>query len=254
MRLIDTHCHLNTTAAYPDLGEVLARAREAGVEKMLVVGIDRGSTPEALRFAIAYSEIYAIVGVHPNSAAGFGDREMAEVREWLQAPKTVGIGETGLDYHHQDASKDDQARAFEWHLDLAAETGLPLSIHCREAYDDLLAILERRGGPYRGVLHCFGGTVSHAERAITLGFHLGVDGPVTYKKADDLREVIRQVPLDRLLLETDCPYLPPVPHRGKRNEPSYLPLIAQAVADARAEPLETVAEATTRNAINLFGL
>lgn len=252
IRYIDTHCHLNTVDAYQDLDEVIARARDAGVDRMIVVGIDRDSTPEALRIARSYEGVSVVVGVHPNSAAGFGPEHVAEVESWLTETKVVGIGETGLDYHWDHATPDEQKRAFHWHLDKAAETGLPLSIHCRDAYEDALALLEGRGGRYRGVFHCFGGSWAQAERAVALGFHLGVDGPVTYKKAEDLRGVIARCPLERLLLETDCPYLTPSPYRGKRNEPGYIPLIAQAVAESRGISVQEVAEATTRNAELLF--
>jgi len=274
LRFVDTHCHLNTAGEYPDVAEVLARARGAGVDRMLVVGIDEESTPEALRLAQEVDGVFAIVGIHPNSAKGFDAERQRHVEDWLAAPRVVGIGETGLDYHWDYAPVEDQRRAFIWHIELARTTGLPLVIHCRDAYDDCLAILEghafawpnqepggaetattEHGPPviaYRGVFHCFGGEMAHAERALALGFHLGFDGPVTYKNADALREVVEACPLDRLLLETDCPYMPPTPHRGKRNEPSYIPLIAQAVADARGVPIEEIAAATTENAVALF--
>lgn len=254
MVLVDTHCHLNTVASYPDLDEVLLRARDAGVAAFLVVGIDSEQTPIALRLAEQHADVYAVVGMHPNSVSGFDDALRDCFAEWMHHPRVVAIGETGLDLYRDHASLTDQIIALEWHLQRACETGLPVVFHCRHAYDHLLEALETRGSGVRGVMHCFSGTVEHAERALALGLYLGFDGPVTYKNAQLTREIVRMCPADRILLETDCPYLPPEPYRGKRNEPSYLPLIAAAVASARGETVEQVAKQTTRNAEALFGI
>jgi TatD DNase family protein len=252
--LVDTHCHLNTPESYPDLDDVLCRARNAGVAAFVVVGIDEEHTPLALRIAEEHHDVLAVVGMHPNSASSFDETQHECFFEWIRHPRVVAIGETGLDLYRDRTSLEDQMSALEWHLCQADETGLPLVFHCRNAYDELLGALETRGTAMRGVLHCFSGTMQHAERALALGLHLGFDGPVTYKNAQLTREIVCMCPADRMLLETDCPYLPPEPHRGKRNEPAYLPLIAAAVASARGETAEQVARQTTRNAEALFGI
>lgn len=254
MVLVDTHCHLNTPETYPDLDEVLARARRSGITAFVVVGIDEEYTPPALRIAEEHSDVFAAVGVHPNSATGFGAPQRDRFAEWMHHPRVIAIGETGLDLYRDHASLTDQISALEWHLCKAEETGLPLVFHCREAYDELLGVLETCSKSVRGVLHCFSGALEHAERALALGLYLGFDGPVTYKNAHLTREIARMCPADRMLLETDCPYLTPEPHRGKRNEPAYLPLIAAAVATARGETVEQVSAQTTRNAQKLFGI
>lgn len=254
MVLVDTHCHLNTAESYPDLDDVLLRARSAGVAAFVVVGIDDEHTPLALRLAEEQSDVFAVVGMHPNSTSGFDEDRRHRFASWIRHPRVVAIGETGLDLYRDHASLADQMSALEWHLDRADETGLPLVFHCRNAYDELLGVLETRGANVHGVMHCFSGTMEHAERALALGLHLGFDGPITYKNAHLTREIARMCPADRLLLETDSPYLPPEPHRGKRNEPAYLPLIAAAVASARGDSVEQLAEQTTRNAEALFGI
>jgi TatD DNase family protein len=254
MRLVDTHCHLNLPRSYPDLGDVLARAREAGVERMIVVGFDDETAPEALRLAAEHDCISAVVGIHPNSSTGFGPDQEALVREWLSARGVVGVGETGLDLYRDHAPLGDQMRSFRWHLDAASERGLPVVIHCREAYDEVLAELGARRASCCGVLHCFGGTPEHARQALDLGFHIGVGGPVTFKKSERLREIVRSSPADQLLLETDCPFLAPEPRRGKRNEPAFVRIVAEAVAAVRDEPIESVAGMTSANAERLFRL
>jgi len=251
---IDSHCHLNDPRFAGDADAVIDRAVAADVEKMLVVGYDLPSSEIAVDLAARNDCCLAAVGVHPHDARHYD----AHARETLQSlaarQRVVAIGEIGLDYYYNTSEPAAQQRAFRDQLDLARELGLPVVLHCREAYDEVLDTLEAVGdGRWRGVLHCFGGDTQHAERGLGLGLHLGIAGVVTFRNADALREVVRATPLDRLLIETDAPYLAPEPHRGKRNEPSYVRYVAHRLAEVRGEPFERIAAATTANARDLFG-
>ena len=259
--MIDTHCHLNFNAYDPDRDEVIARAVAAGVTRVINPGVDRASSQAALDLAAQYSGIFAAVGIHPNGTANFSDDDLGWVETMAQQPKVVAIGEIGLDYHWHDSPKEMQFKAFEAQLALAARLELPVIIHNREASEDVIAILETwaRDLPptlrdRAGVLHSFSAPHSVAERALAAGFYLGFTGPITFKNADDLRRVAAAVPLDRILVETDGPFLTPTPHRGKRNEPAYIPLIVERIASLKTMPMEQLAIATTVNAERLFGL
>ena len=251
---IDTHCHLNHTD-YADLPEVLKRAEAEDVRQILCVGYDLESSAQALKLAQETEIIFAAVGVHPHDATTFTQDAENQIRELAEDRKRViAIGETGLDYYYDHSPRDVQRQAFRMHIDLAQELELPLIIHSRDAYDDVLEILEEKGLPKRGaVMHCFLGNAEIARRSLALGCYLGVDGPITFKNSDALRLVVADLPLDRLLLETDAPYLTPRPHRGHRNEPSYLPLIATALADLLGITVEEVKAQTSKNACDLFG-
>jgi TatD DNase family protein len=258
--VIDTHCHINFDSYDADRDEVLARAAAAGVTRIVNPAVDIASSRAILELAARHDGLYATAGIHPNSTADFAPSMLDEI-EALAAGPIVAIGEIGLDYYWDRSPRPQQAAAFEAQLALAARLGLPVIIHNRDAGEDVIAILETwaaalpeglRNRP--GVLHSFSAPQDIAERALAAGFYIGFTGPITYKNAEDLRHVATRVPLDRLLVETDGPFLTPVPHRGRRNEPAYIPLIVERLAALRLLPVETVARATTENAERLFAL
>jgi len=249
--LFDSHTHLNEAAFSGDLPAVLERARQQGVREMLVVGYDLPSSAHAVSLARKYG-LYAAVGIQPHYAHQTGPRELARLEELARDPRVVALGEIGLDYYRDRSPRPQQRRLLGELLSLARALDLPVVIHCREAFADLLEDLGREGKGWRGVMHCFSGTVEQARDFLALGLHLSLAGPVTYPRAPKLWRVAQEVPLERLLLETDCPWLPPQPHRGERNEPAYLIYTAARVAELRQEPLEAVAQATCRNARALF--
>lgn len=261
MALFDTHCHLDFTAYDVDRAAVVQRAAAAGVTRILNPGIDLPTSQAAAALAASFDGVYAAAGVHPNSSAGFAPALLADLRALAAAPKVVAVGEIGLDYYRDRSPRDRQLNAFEQQLTLAAALALPVIIHNRDASDDVLAVLASwvpslppalKARP--GVLHSFSAPPASAERALALGFYLGFTGPITYKKADDVRAAARLTPLDRLLVETDGPFLPPVPFRGQRNEPAYIPHIAAALAQTKALPTADLAAATWENARRLFSI
>lgn len=259
--MIDTHCHLNFDAFDDDLDAVIARANTAGVTRMINPGVDEASSRAALELAAQHAGVYAAVGIHPNDTAHFSEDELSWVESLARLPKVVAIGEIGLDYHWDDSPKPMQFRAFEAQLALAARLELPVIIHNREASEDVIAILEMwaRDLPpalreRAGVLHSYSALGAVAERALAAGFYLGFTGPITFKNADELRRVAAGVPLDRILVETDAPFLTPTPHRGKRNEPAYIPLIVERLAALKTISKDEMAAATTANAERLFRL
>lgn len=246
----DTHCHLNHPHFAPDVVPVWQRARAAGVHYAVIVGYDLPSSQSAVQVATQLEGCFASVGIHPHDATGCDHRALQQLEHLATHSRIVALGEIGLDYYRNLSPREAQQQAFHQQLQLAQRLQLPVIIHCRDAYDDLLDILAQY--PLRGVLHCFSGDLHHAQRAVEMGWYLGIGGVVTFPNAHTLREVVRQVPVERLLLETDAPYLAPVPHRGKRNEPSYVPLIGQAVAALKGMPPEELAQKTTENALRLF--
>lgn len=252
---IDTHCHVN----HPDFGDlpdVLSRAMDVGVNNVLCVGYDMESSAGAVRLAREIRMVHAAVGIHPydaptlTPAAEVQIKQMAEDREHV-----VAIGETGLDYFRAQSSREEQRASFRRHIQLAHELNLPLIIHSRDAQDDVMAILEAEGLPSRGaVMHCLPADRDFAMRAVNLGCYLGIAGQITFRNGQSMREIVADLPIEHLILETDSPYLTPHPHRGERNEPSYIPLIASGVAEAKGMTVSEVAEITTANAHRLFGL
>jgi len=259
--LVDSHCHLDLPQFDADRDAVIARMAESGVRYAVNPGVDLPSSRAAVALALRQREcIYAAVGIHPHEAKTLDAVALKELEQLATSPRVVAVGEIGLDYYRDLSPRDVQRRAFVAQLELAAELDLPVIVHDREAHDDVLALLSdwhstldiRRST--LGVLHSFSGDVAMAEQVVALGFFIGVSGPVTYRNADRLRDVVRAVPLDRLLIETDAPYLTPLPRRGQRNEPAYVSIVAQAVADVRGVTLEQVAAQTTANACVLFGL
>lgn len=259
--LIDTHCHLYFQVYADDLDEVMQRAADAGVRQAIAPAIDLDSCGEALALAQAYSSVFCALGIHPNSSDEANPACIEQIRSWSQRDKVIAIGEIGLDYYWDKSPKHVQIAWFETQLELAAELGLPVIIHNREASDDLLDILESwaptlsldmRNRP--GVLHSFSGDQAQAERALALGFYLGFTGPLTFKNAPELRDIARSTPPDRLLIETDAPFLSPQPYRGKRNEPAYLPYINDKLAELQGIAPEEMARQVSANAEKLFSL
>ena len=259
--LVDTHAHLDFEKFDRDRPAVLARAREAGVVAIVTIGVDLPSSQEAVALAEAHEAVYATVGMHPHDAKALDGEVLARLRDLGGHEKVVAVGEIGLDFYRDLSPRDVQRRAFRAQLAWAARLGKPVVIHDREAHGQIMEVLsgwavEQGGSPLEGrlgVLHTFSGDLVMAERAIELGFYLSISGPVTYKNARRLAEVVRAVPLERLLVETDSPFLAPHPHRGKRNEPAYVHLVAERVAEIKGLPLDKVAAATTANAERLFG-
>jgi TatD DNase family protein len=251
--LVDTHCHLNLADKFPDPSKAIREARDAGVTRMIVVGIDVALSRLALDIAEAHDGVFAIVGVHPNYANDYKPSDLTQIEEMLKHPKAVAIGEIGLDYHWDYATPEQQRKALFDQLDLAESTGKPVVFHCREAYPDLLSLLEKRKH-LKWLFHCFAGDLHDAARAAKIGAWFGVDGPITYPKADDLREVVKSLPRDRIVIETDAPYLSPAPFRGKPNHPSYVRFVNAGLAATLGLELEECAEMTTKNAEAFFEL
>lgn len=261
MTFVDTHCHLNFDSYDSDRNAVLESATAAGVNRIIIPAIDLETSRLIPSLCQSHAGLYAAVGIHPNSTADFDDDSIHALEALAQHPQVVSIGEIGLDYHWDKSPKVQQFRAFEAQLALAAKLSLPVIIHNREAGEDTLAILSKwvttlpealQQRP--GVLHSFSGTLAMAERALAMGFYLGFTGPITYKNADETRRIAAAAPLDRLLVETDGPFLTPVPYRGQRNEPSYIPLILDRLAAVRQLSREEIGAATTSNAVRLFQL
>ena len=251
--LFDSHVHLDDEAFAADLDAVLSRARGAGVCGFVTIGTSLASSRAALALAERYTDVHAAVAIHPHDAAEATADAMELLSILARHPRVVAIGETGLDYHRNFAPREVQHDAFRAHLALARSLDLPVIVHNRDAHDDVMGILAE-APPRCVIMHCFSGSLEMAHTCIDRGYFLGLGGPVTYRSARRALDVARFVPPDRLLLETDAPYLPPEPHRGKRNEPAYLPLMALAIADVRGVSAGTVAELTTANARQAFSL
>jgi TatD DNase family protein len=250
--LVDTHAHLSDRRFARDLPDVLARAAASGVGACVVVGYDLDSSRAAVHLAHQHEGLWAAVGIHPHHANSVDGRSLAALRELAALPKVVALGECGLDFYRNLSPPDAQRRAFWAQLDLAAELDLPVVVHSRNAMAETLATLEGRTPPVHGVLHCFDGDRAAAARAAALGLYLSCAGPLTYRRDPTLAEALAAAPLGRLVLETDCPYLSPAGHRGERNEPAHVRLVAEALARLRREPLAAVARRTTENAAALF--
>ena len=253
--LIDSHAHIQGKQYANEVDAVIERARDAGVEKIIAVGGagDMSSNTEAIALAAYYPNVYATVGMHPHDAKDVGEEELRLLKELTAQSKVIAVGETGLDYYYNHSPHDVQRRVFTQFIHMAREAGLPIVVHERDAAKDAAEILRSEGAVnIRGVIHCFTGDYEAACAYLDLGFYLSFTGIITFKNAEPLREVVRKIPLQRMLLETDSPYLTPVPHRGKRNEPSYVRLVAETVAKIKGISLEEVAETTTHNVQALF--
>lgn len=249
---IDTHAHLEMEAFDRDREEVLKRAAEAGLTAIITVGTTLADCKKAVELAGKYPPIYAAIGVHPHDVKGIDAGTYDTLRLLARRDKVVAVGEIGLDFFYNHSPREVQLRRFAEQLDLAEELDMPVIIHDREAHAETLEILRLRKGRLRGVLHCFSGDWAMARECLDMGFYLSVAGPATYPKADRLREVVRETPPERLLIETDAPYLAPQPHRGKRNEPAYVVETARCLAEIRDLPVDELKRLTAANARRLF--
>ncbi|MCH2458554.1 MAG: TatD family hydrolase [Henriciella sp.] len=252
--MFDTHVNLHAEAFEDDLEDVLARAREAGIKRFLAICDRFDNYPKVRAIVEANSDIWNTVGVHPHHAKDFQDLTVEELVGAAGDPRTVAIGETGLDFHYGYSAEAEQVANFSRHIAAARETGLPLVVHTREA-DGLTANIledEYKNGPFGILLHCYTGGQELADRGLALGAYFSVSGILSFKNAKDVRAVISKIPLDRVILETDCPYLAPMPYRGRRNEPAYLPYVADALADLHGMTREEVTSICEANALTLF--
>ena len=253
--LIDSHAHIQGKEYAGEAEAVISRAREAGVEKIIVVGGagDLSSNQAAVALADSYGNLYATVGMHPHDAKDVGEDELQEVKALTTRPKVIAVGETGLDFYYNHSPHNIQRDIFTRFIHMARETGLPLVVHERDAHKDVAELLRGEGlGKINGVIHCFTGDYEAARNYLDLGFYLSFTGIITFKNAQPLREVVRKVPLERMFVETDSPYLTPVPHRGKRNEPAYVRFVAETIAEIKKLPFAEVARVTTENVRELF--
>ncbi len=257
LRLIDSHAHIQGSEFSADLDDVVRRARAAGVEKIVVVGGagELSSNEAALAIAKADPGLFATVGMHPHDAKDVSEENLQRLQQLAAEPKVVAIGETGLDFYYDHSPREVQKRLFVRFIHMARETHLPLIVHDRDAHAEIAELLRNEGGgALRGVIHCFTGDYDAAKTFLDLGFYLSFSGILTFKNADALRDAARRAPLDRILVETDSPYLAPVPKRGKRNEPAFVREVAATLAAVRQGAPGAIADATSRNAEALFGI
>lgn len=256
MKIIDTHCHLNDEALYKDLDNVVSRALSAGVEKMIVIGWDKDSSELAIKIAEQYEFIYAVIGFHPENVFDIDDDILYKTLNLYKHPKVVCIGEIGLDYHwtKEPEKREIQKEFFIKQIDFANKVGLPISIHSRDAFSDTVEILKEHRPLHGGVMHCYSGSVENINDIINLNLYIGLDGPVTFANAKTPKEVAAEVPLEKLVVETDSPYLSPHPLRGTVNEPANISLIVDAIAEARDMSKKHVLDVLYQNSCDLFKL
>ena len=252
--LADSHAHIDDERFDADRDEVVARALAAGVSLIVNIGADMASSARSVALAEKYPGIYAAVGMHPHDSQDMKENDYRQLEQWANHPKVVAIGEIGLDYHYDLSPRSVQKEVFLRQLDLARKTGKPFIIHEREAHADMMDIIRNAARGLNGVFHCFSGSVETAREYLKMGFYISVAGPVTFPKSVKTKEVAKAVPLDRLLVETDSPYLTPKPFRGKRNEPAHVRLVAEEIANLRDISLAELAEATTANVRRLFNI
>lgn len=252
--LIDSHAHLEMREFDKDRNEVLRRAKEAGVDAIVTVGTNLRECRKAVALTAQYDGLYAALGIHPHDVKGIDEKTYDSIRELVRGPKVVAYGEIGLDFFRNRSPREVQIRFFGEQLEMADEFGLPVIIHDREAHAEILKMLTGWKGKRGGIIHCFSGDLAMAKKCLDLGFYISIPGPVTYPHSDRLLEVVRQVPLNRLLVETDSPYLTPQPYRGKRNEPAYVIHTAKRVAEVKGLTLAEVGAATSKNARDVFGI
>ena len=251
---IDSHAHIQLDLFDSDRSVVIERAKNSQVSIILVVGFDISTSHLAVELADRYDHIYATVGLHPHDAKRFTPQTLREIALLAEHPKVVALGEMGLDYHRNLSPKSVQKRVFEEQLDLATQLDLPIVVHNRNAFDDILSILENHSQLTGGVLHCFSENTKSMDRVIDAGFHIGIGGPITYKKSQDLKQVVKVMPADSFLIETDCPWLAPQLRRGKRNEPAYITEIATKIAELRQVTIESVGQTSSQNFRKLFSI
>jgi TatD DNase family protein len=253
--IIDSHAHLQFDEYTAELDNVLDRAREAGVAAIINIGTDLASSRAAIALADRFPQLYATVGLHPHEAATFTGETGSALADLARHPKVVAIGETGLDYYYQHSPREAQLTAFRAQLELAHVAGLPVVVHSRDAKEETLRLLAETAPGRKGVLHCFTGDLDMAERAIGMGFYISFSGIVTFKNAGPLREVAKALPLESIIIETDCPFLTPTPHRGKRNEPAFVVRVAEQLAELKpSAAVNVVCSTTQRNTVSLFDL
>lgn len=252
--IVDSHCHLDFPGLAENEAGVVERAKAAGVCQMVHIAARRAGWPLGIALAERWPEVYCAVGIHPHEAGKEGLDDPAPLLDLAGHPRVVAIGESGLDYFYDLSPRDRQAASFRTHVRAARSTGLPLIVHTRDADDDTMALLEGEmaAGPFTGVVHCYSSSRRLGERAVAIGLYLGIGGMLTFKKSEELRAIVRDLPLDRLLLETDAPYLAPVPMRGRTNEPAYTAHVAKALAELRGLPVAEIEAATTANFRRLF--
>jgi TatD DNase family protein len=245
---VDTHAHLQWRSFDNDIKDVLERAKEKRVSRIVNIGFDLAGCLKGVKLAENHEELYATVGIHPHDANTLNKKTVEKLRELAANPKVVAIGEIGLDYYRNLSPREAQKQAFEAQLALAEEVGLPVVIHDREAHNDIIQTLSRFKGKVKGIMHCFSGNKKLAQQCLELGYKISFNGTITYPKNSELREIAKWLDLKNILLETDCPFLAPQKVRGKRNEPSFLPIIAQEIANLKGISVDDLAEAITRNA------
>lgn len=252
--LIDTHCHFNHSKLSEEVEACLERAEASGVERMIVVGYDLESSEQAVILAETFPlRLYAAVGIHPHDAKDWNHEAADRLKRWSDHPGVVAVGEIGLDFHYDFSPRPMQYEAFQAQMEIAREAGLPVIIHCREAYPETLGALAEAGVKETGgVMHCWAGSITEADQTVSIGLALGFGGTLTFKNAEEVRMAAQNVPLESLLVETDAPYLAPMPHRGKRNEPAFTRLIAQRLAELRGMTFSEIAQLTTANAQRVF--
>lgn len=255
MILFDTHCHLNVDSFKEDLEETIQRAKEAGVERFAVVGFDIPTIEKSLQLSSKYPEIYSIIGWHSTEAGNYTEEIQESLQNLLRNEKVVAMGEMGLDYHWKTSPPETQKKVFRQQIAIAKNVQLPIAIHMRDAIEDTYHILrEEDVSEIGGIMHSYSGDVTYMKKFLDLGMHISISGVVTFKKATEVHEVAKAVPLERLLIETDSPYLAPVPYRGKRNEPSYVRYVCERIAELRGMDADEIARITTENANRLFRL
>ncbi|PWU67843.1 TatD family hydrolase [Gracilibacillus dipsosauri] len=253
--LFDTHVHLNVAQFEEDREEVIKRARDAGIEHMVIVGFDNETIPKAIELAEEHDFIYAAVGWHPVDAIDMTEEDLLRIEQLANHPKVVAIGEMGLDYHWDKSPKDVQKEVFRKQIRLAKKVQLPIIIHNREATKDIIKILqEEKANEVGGIMHCYNDSADYLDACLAMNFYISLGGPVTFKNAKLPKEVAIAVPEDRLLIETDCPFLAPHPNRGKRNEPAYVRLVAEKIAELRGVDYDSICKITTENAKRFFGI
>jgi TatD DNase family protein len=251
--MIDSHVHMNHEDFSEDFDAILARARDAGVTHMVNIGFDLKSSRETVALTERFDVFYGAVGVHPHDASSYNDDVERELETLLAKERIVAVGEIGLDFYRDLSPRDVQRDVFKKQIRLAKRTDRPIIIHCRDAFDDVIAVLRSESDSYRGIFHAFGGDSAMARTVLNLGFYIGIGGIVTFKKSN-LADVVAELPADRIVLETDCPYLTPAPFRGKRNEPAYVTYVADKIAEATGRELEEIKRQTDANFINAIGL
>ena len=255
MNLFDSHCHLENGRFEEDLPEVMARMKDAGVNRCILAGSDMETSEQIVKMASEYPDVYGVVGIHPHDAKTWTDDCAPRIAEWVRQERIVGVGEIGLDYYYDHSPRDVQKEVFEKQLLLARELNVPAVFHVRDAHGDVLDILRKnRAQLPAGVVHCYSGSVESSREYLDMGFYISFAGPITFKNANKLLDVAKYVPLDRILVETDSPYLAPVPMRGRRNEPAYVQYVAQCIAQLRGISDEEMAQAAFNNTCRLFGI